>query len=494
MDDVTLHKKIPAIHGITCDSRQARPGYAFVAINGFKTDGNNYIKEAIDKGAAIIFTDKKLEKKIINQYNIPIIHVENARAYLAYLAAEFYDYPSNKINLIGITGTNGKTTTTHLIYHLLNHTHLKDDIKNIPPKKAGLIGTVQVDTGKTSKPGNLTTPDPVSLQKYLLDMVDNGLKFACIEISSHGIKLDRIKGNQFSVKVGTNITADHFDLHPNFDDYKNVKRSFLEDKSKDTLVLLNSDNNYIKSFGVIAKKQLNFAIHKNADIIAKNISQWKKGQSFIYELKKSIKNANNYIKPCTIPIKMNLPGEHNIYNALIAITIAYYYNTPIEVIQNFFENFQGIWRRMQFIYDEEFTIIDDCAHNPGSYNAIFNSINNMNFNKLIIVNSLRGNRGIKINEENANTISSFLKELREKEYFLITTNCNDVVQKIDKVKKQEEKAFLRILEKNNVKYEHLDLLEPALQKALKKVSNNDIILLVGPHAMDNAGNMVLNMF
>ncbi len=491
MKNLKSQAGIPTLTGITCDSREVKPGYAFVAISGFKTDGNNYINEAMGNGASVVSTDKELENLTIQKKDVPIIQVDDSRAYLGYLAAEFYNYPSNQLNLIGITGTNGKTTTTHLIYNLLNYKNKTVSQFNKFHKTAGLIGTVHVDTGKRKIAGNLTTPDPITLQKYLNEMVINSLKYACMEVSSHGIKLKRINGTKFDVKVGTNISADHFDLHPNFNEYADVKRSFLEDEDG-ALVLLNNDNKFLRSFGQIAKNQINFAINENTDVFADNIIKWNNGQRFTYHLNHYLLNKNRKkIKPCSISINMNLPGRHNIYNALIAITISLYYNVPRNTVKKFFESFQGIWRRLQFIYNNEFTIIDDCAHNPGSYNAVFSAILDMDYNNLIIVNSLRGNRGTMINKKNAETISKILKNL--KNYHLINSNCQDVVKDIDKVSEKEEDSFINTLIKNNINFEHFQSLKPALKSALDSVSNNDIILLLGPHAMDHAGESILDM-
>ena len=228
--------EIKDVKGITCDSRKVQPGYIFVAIKGLKEDGNNYIQEAVKNGANLVITDQTIKDK-----SLPIIKVDDARKYLGTLAAEYFDTPSQKLNIIGVTGTNGKTTTTHLIYNLLNHIN----------KNSGLIGTVKVDTGNKTSEGGLTTPPPVLLQEYLSNMVENKLKYCCMEVSSHGIYLKRISGTDFSVKVGTNITRDHFDLHDNFNDYKNVKKSFLKENSNDCLVLLNQDDPQIHKFGQI---------------------------------------------------------------------------------------------------------------------------------------------------------------------------------------------------------------------------------------------------
>lgn len=473
-----LDKQDLTYKGITCDSRKVKKGYAFVAISGFNEDGNKFIDDAIKRGASIIFTEKDINKDT----KIPIVKVEDARAFLGELASQFYKKPSEKLELIGVTGTNGKTTTSHLIYHLLNYAN----------KKTGLIGTVKVDTGKNIKDGDLTTPPPVLLQKHLNEMVNNDLKYASMEVSSHGIKLKRINGTKFAVKIGTNISVDHFDLHSDFNDYIQVKKSFLKDNSKDTLVLINKDNKYLNALGKIATNQYNVGINSYVDIVAKEIKFISIGSSFKYILNRPLKTKNNEMIPsCEIPIKMNLPGIHNIYNALFAITVGLYYGVTIEKVINFFKEFKGVWRRLQIVYDNSFKIIDDCAHNPGSYEAVFKAVKNMEYNKLIVVNSLRGNRGVKINQENANIISKWLPELGD--YLLYTSNCVDVVKPIDFVDSKEEKAFLQVLNNNNIQYTHFKKLEKALKEALNETQDEDLILLLGPHAMDHAAEMICEM-
>ncbi len=473
--------EIPLFSGLTCDSRKVKPGYAFFAIKGFEEDGNKYIEEAIRKGANVVFTEKF---PVISKKNgVPIIQVTDIRKMMANFAAEFYHFPSGKLNIIGVTGTNGKTTTTHLIYDLLNYQE----------KQSGLIGTVKIDTGAEINPGKLTTPESISLQKYFKQMNDNNLKYVCMEVSSHGIKLKRIEATSFNVKIGTNITEDHFDLHSDFNDYVATKKKFLSGSNSNVLVLLNNDDKYLRAFGKIAEKQINYGLKGNIAVKAEKIKirQNNITTNFLYRLNTPLYGKDGVILPCSFPVQIFLPGKHNIYNTLIAITTGLYYGLSQETIQKFFKNYRGVWRRLQVIYDREFTIIDDCAHNPGSYEAVFNTINDINYNNLHIVNSLRGNRSVKINRANAETISYWLSHLDN--YNLYTSNCSEVVKKNDRVKDKEEQVFLQVLKNNKINFTHFQKLKPALLNVLRKKKEGDLILLLGPHAMDNAGEMLLKL-
>ncbi|QQG41164.1 MAG: NTP transferase domain-containing protein [Candidatus Woesebacteria bacterium] len=200
------------IIGITDDSRKVKPGMVFVAVKGKTTDGHNYIEEALKNGAEHVFGE-------MNFKNSKYTKVSDSRQKLGDLASEFYENPSKKLKIIGVTGTKGKTTTTHIIYHIL--TALK--------KKAGMvssnmarIGNKEVDTGF-----HVTSPDVISLHKFLKEMVDAGCEYAVIEVSSHGIDQKRIAGVDFEVGVLTNIAPEHLDYHKTFREYRRVKMSFV---------------------------------------------------------------------------------------------------------------------------------------------------------------------------------------------------------------------------------------------------------------------------
>ena len=167
------------IKGVTCDSRRVKPGFAFVAIKGEKEDGNDYIREAVINGASVVYTELSPEDL---PFNVPVIRVEDSRAVLGKLLSRFYGFPSERLNMIGVTGTNGKTTTTFMIENIFRRAGYS----------TGLIGTVMVKAGDNYYPHGLTTPDSEELQKYLAEMVDHGVYTAVMEVSSHGLKYRRV--------------------------------------------------------------------------------------------------------------------------------------------------------------------------------------------------------------------------------------------------------------------------------------------------------------
>lgn len=200
--------------GITNDSRKVKPGYTFVATSGITVDGHDFIEEAVKKGAQRIYGERDIKDP-----DFEYIKVDDARQTLGDLASEFYGYPSRKLKVIGVTGTKGKTTTVHLIYHIL---HSMGKPVGLVSSNMAKIGDNEMDTGF-----HVTNPDAVSLHGLLAEMVKFGCEFAVIEVSSHGIDQKRIAGINFDIGVLTNIAPEHLDYHKNFEEYKSVKMSFV---------------------------------------------------------------------------------------------------------------------------------------------------------------------------------------------------------------------------------------------------------------------------
>lgn len=205
---------ITKFSGIADDSRKVKKGFIFVAVQGKTKDGHNYIQEAIENGAKVIVGQKEIKIK-----GAPYIKVSDTREALGVIASEFYGNPSSKLKIIGVTGTKGKTTTSHLIYHILTESG----------KKTGLVSSIIAKIGdkEVSTGFHVTSPDVISLHKFLKEMVDAGCKYAVLEVSSHGIDQKRIAGVKFEIGVLTNIAPEHLDYHKTFREYKKIKMSFI---------------------------------------------------------------------------------------------------------------------------------------------------------------------------------------------------------------------------------------------------------------------------
>jgi UDP-N-acetylmuramoyl-L-alanyl-D-glutamate--2,6-diaminopimelate ligase len=214
-----LLKFVKSARGVTDDSRKVKKGYIFVAIKGRTSDGHDFIDEAIKNGAAVIVGEKNL-----NPDDVTYLKVSDSRDALGEIASEFYGRPSEHLTVIGVTGTKGKTTTCHLIYHILTSLGKKTGLVSSIMAK---IGSQEIDTGF-----HVTSPDVVSLHKFLAEMVEKGCKYAVIEVSSHGIDQKRIAGVKFDLGVLTNIAPEHLDYHKTFKEYKRVKMSFLNSAKK----------------------------------------------------------------------------------------------------------------------------------------------------------------------------------------------------------------------------------------------------------------------
>jgi len=468
------------IKGVTCDSRKVKPGSVFVAIKGEKMDGSKFIQEAIENGASVIYTGEKLD---FLPDNIPVIKVENPRTVLARLLARFYGYPSEKLNVIGITGTNGKTTTAHMI----------ETIFRTAGFNTGLIGSILIKVGDKYYPHLLTTPNSENIQYFLSEMVDREVYAAIMEVSSHGLKHCRVDHTDFNVAVHTNITLDHMDTHIDFQDYISTKRRLFNMLPAGGAAVINTDDQYGLELVRENTKPLilSYGLGSKSSITASSIDFNDRGISYTCCLQRSFTNMiGNDTEPQEIALKLQVSGKHNVYNSLAAVSVGLLYGIEPLTIQKALENFKGVWRRMQKIYDSDFTIIDDFSHNPGSYNAAFETIGGMNYNGLYIVCAIRGNRGVEINRKNGAAIASWALLLGAKE--VIATSSLDTVGEADRVDIEEKKAFMLELEKGGVMAEHYGLLEEAIDKSLEKVEKGDMILLMGAQGMNEGQNIILS--
>jgi len=336
-----LQEREVDIKGISQDSRNISQGDLFVAIRGERADGHDYINDAIRKGACGVV----LEKDIKIAEDLVKIKVQNTRKSCSLLSELFFGFPSMKLKLVGITGTSGKTTTAYLIYSLFRNLGIS----------AGFIGTIgsfvndKLVSDREAFPP--TTPEAFTLNRILKEMVDEKVKYAFIEVSSHSINLKRIYGINFYKKILTSMGIDHLDFHKTEEDYINTKASFFKDVFNP---ILNLDANYIDKFLLACDKPILYSVKQKADYYAEIIKENEEGILF------NLKTSNN--EQGEIFLKMF--GEFNISNFLALSAFAINEGVDIATLKNFAGNPPIIPGRMQLINNKGFKILVDFAHNP----------------------------------------------------------------------------------------------------------------------------------
>lgn len=363
------------ITNIETDSRKIRPGGLFICVPGFHVDGHDYAMNAIQNGAVAIVAERELP---LLPGSITFIKVPDTRRILPILANVFYDNPTQRLKLIGITGTNGKTTTTHMIEKILNDAQ----------RKTGVIGTLYMKIGDHVEKTQNTTPDTIQLQRYVHTMVAQGGSYAVLEVSSHGLDLGRVRGCDFQTVVFTNLSHDHLDFHPSMESYRNTKELLftqLGNSESDMLkrAVLNADDEASSYYAKRTSAQIiTYGIHNTADVRATNIQVIPEGCKFHVETPWGQGD-----------ISIGMHGVHNVYNALAAVTTCLLEGITLEEIRRSLEQFAGVNGRFQEIETgRSFRVVVDYAHNPDGLKATLQCAKEITRGKMICVMGCRGER------------------------------------------------------------------------------------------------------
>ena len=330
------------VQSVTNDSRKARPGALFVAIHGEATDGNLFAKEAVGRGAVAVLSGTPAPAG----WNaaIPWIEVSEPRKALATAAANFYGRPANALRLVGVTGTNGKTTTTSLI----------DSIVKASGAKTGLFGTIAYHTPAGDKPAPNTTPESVDLQSFFAEIRDTGGTYATMEASSHALAMDRLWGCHFAAAVFTNLTRDHIDFHKTFENYFAAKRRLFEGTGAGApdAAVVNTDDEWGKQLTGLAKKTLTYGLQNGSDLKAKKFQLSFNGLNF------TAQTPNGPVQ-----VESLLVGRINVYNILAAIGAGIGLGFSNEVIETGIRNLKAVAGRFQRIdQGQPFLVVVDYAH------------------------------------------------------------------------------------------------------------------------------------
>ena len=360
------------ITSITHDSRKVKHGSLFIALKGEFEDGYKYINDAINNGAVAILANSR---PVNIKSDTPILNVSNVRQAMAKIACNFFDNPSEKINLIGVTGTNGKTSVCYLINHILND-------NNFP---SGSIGTLGYINSSNIISTGFTTPESIDLQQILDTSVKGGLENIVMEVSSHSIAMHRVDGLNIDIAIFTNLTPEHLDFHKTMENYLHEKQKMFTRLDKNSDCIINIDDDYSEKIVLKTKANvIKYGLSSNADVYPIN-----------YNLSGEGLTAQISIFKKTINISTTLFGKYNLYNILAAISAASICGVSPQKIESSLNKPISIPGRLEMIYNQRGkTVVIDYAHTPDAFENVLHSIAELKYNKIITVFGCGGNRDV----------------------------------------------------------------------------------------------------
>lgn len=434
------------VESLIYDSRKVTNNSLFVCISGAKYDGHDYVEEVVEKGATAIV----VEKDVTVSKDVTVIKVENTREALAFLSAAYFDYPAEKLKTIGITGTKGKTTTTYMVYSILQKAGIK----------TGLIGTIETIIGDKVIPADNTTPESYLVQQYFSEMVKCGCESVVMEVSSQGLMLHRVSGFTFDFGIFTNMEPDHIgpNEHSSFEEYmackgilfKNCKVGIANIDDEHMETVLKGHTCTLETFGLSEK----------ADLRAENVDL----HSSLGNLgvKYDVKGLMDF------NIHVNIPGKFSVYNSLTAIAICRHFNIPVETIKQAMLDVKVKGRVEMVPISERFTLMIDYAHNAMSLESVLSTLKEYQPKRLVCMFGCGGNRS----------------KDRRFEMGEISSNIADLtVVTSDNPRYEEPEAIIEDIivgvKRGKGKYVSIINRKDAIKYCIENAQDGDVIILAG---------------
>lgn len=440
IDAILIGDANTEILGLCYDSRKVKNGDLFFCISGFETDGHKYAASAVEKGASALVVTRKLD------IDIAQIIVSDDRKAMANISAAFYGNPQNKMKMIGITGTNGKTTTTYMLKR----------IAEAAGHKVGIVGTIANIIGDEKIDAERTTPESPDLFKLLYEMHEKGCTLVAMEVSSHSLDLRRVDGIKFDVGIFTNLTQDHLDYHKTIEEYAKAKKKLF---SMCKTAVANTDDGYGKYMIEECCDSHAFGIDNNQEFCAENIALSSNGAQYIL-------NYNGNKKH----VKINIPGRFSVYNSLGSIAAMYLLGIDLDIIIESLADFRGVPGRFEVLDNggNDFTIVLDYAHTPDSLENILSTAKGFAKGRIVAVFGCGGDRDNK-KRPIMGEISGNMSD------FTIITSDNPRTEDPAAIIGQIEEGIKR----TSGKYITIQSRKDAIFYALKNAQKDDFIILAG---------------
>ena len=432
------------IECISYDSRKIRDNCLFIAINGFKSNGHNYINQAIKSGAVAILVDSNFDK----EFAVPLLKVHNTRRAMSQISANFFNNCSSKIKITGITGTNGKTTVTQLINHILKTNEFD----------TSALGTLGFEGPSGIQNTGFTTPESLELQHIFQTLKFGGITHLNMEISSHALSLNRVDNVDVDIAVFTNLTEEHLDFHKTMENYFKAKLKLFKNLSSDKIAIINNDDKYSqKIINNIKAKVLTYGFSYDSDIFPTKINMSLFGSNFFINYKgKSLK------------VKTHLIGDYNILNILASILACDNLGIDLEKIINSINTLKTIPGRFQsYKTKNNGVVIIDYAHTPDAFDKVLSLVKKIDpKRKIISLFGCGGNR----DKSKRPLMAKISEKYSDK---IIITDDNPRYESSDKIIDEIISGF------KYQKYEIIKNRKKAIEGLINNLNQNDTLLILG---------------
>jgi UDP-N-acetylmuramoyl-L-alanyl-D-glutamate--2,6-diaminopimelate ligase len=439
----------PTITGVAYDSRTVEPGSVFVALKGIHADGTAFVRQALDRGAVAIVS----EPGAFAEVPVPWAVVQDARLALALMAAAFFRHPSTEMQVVGITGTNGKTTTAYLLSSIFEAAGVR----------CGVLGTVAYKIGDELREATRTTPEAPDVQRLLREMVDRGCGACAMEVSSHALALRRVDGTSFAAAVFTNLTRDHLDFHEDMEHYFQAKRRLFEMLPRDRPSLLNLDDPRGPSLASIAGRPVTFAIRRPADITPSPLSFSLAGLTFDVRTPRG-----------TLHLRSKLVGRPNVYNILAAVAAGVALDVPFNAIEQGIEALDGVPGRFQIVSSgkDGVTVVVDYAHTDDALRNLLETARPLARGRLITVFGCGGDRD-RTKRPLMGAVAGRLSDL------IIVTSDNPRSEDPGRIMEEIQRGITPDTRRESGQLLSIADRREAIEKAIELAKPDDVVLVAG---------------
>ncbi len=436
------------IRGLAYDSRQVKPGDVFIALKGLKAAGADFAADAIRRGAVGVVADRPADADVA----VPWVIVQDARAAMAALAAEFYGHPSRSMQVVGITGTNGKTTTAYLLRAVFESAG----------KKCGLLGTVSYSVGDQELPAARTTPEAPDVQRMFRQMVDAGCRACVMEVSSHALALRRVDGTEFAAGVFTNLTRDHLDYHGDMESYFAAKRRLFDMLPPGAPGVINLDDPRGESLRKTVSLPITYAINKQADVTPGPLTLTFEGLEFDARTPKG-----------AVHVRSRLVGRPNVSNILATVAIAAALDIPTSAIERGLESLGGVPGRFELVTssDDDIVVVIDYAHTDDALKNLLETARPLAQRRVITVFGCGGDRD-RTKRPLMGAVAARLSDI------VVMTSDNPRSEDPARIIEEIKRGIPPASDRSAATFTIVDRKE-AIQFAIKKAEPGDLVLLAG---------------